>query len=366
MKQLNDKKDITKFLGNYPLLAASLRVTMGCNATCSHCYANAGSKIEHELKKEEILDIIDQLKGAGASQIFFTGGEPFIRKDIIDILKYADLRGLKILISTNGSVLSERIIKEIAYIPFEQFQVSLDGLQDTHDANRGKGFFEKAVNAIDMLQIYNVKNITIGTCITKYNIREISQILQFVINKKIEKFAIMLLLPEGRANREMDVEIHDLVNEMGKFWETYENNKIEFQFASNSVLPPVLIPKRLRDKGIHEQFLMCCSYPNLFGIGASGEVAPCDGFLNWESFKGGNVRDHSINELWETMYTNSDIIPNDVTHIEGICSKCIYLQECCGNCRADSISYYGDITAPYPVCQKLFDNNLFPKECMIG
>lgn len=64
------------------------------------------------------------------------------------------------------------------------------------------------------------------------------------------------------------------------------------------------------------------------------------------------------------MINDSNIIPPNVTDIKGVCSKCIYLKECGGNCRADAVAQYGDILAPYPICQKLYDAGKFPKECL--
>lgn len=364
MELLKSNKEIKNFFGEYPITGSSLRVTMGCNAKCKHCYTNGGRKLENEYTTDKIIEIIDKLVELNISQMFFTGGEPFLRRDIVEILNYANSKNIDILISTNGTILKEETLEKIEHIKFRQFQVSIDGIGDLHDENRGKGFFEKADATIDMLKRHNISNITIGTCITKNNIEQLPEILQYVIDKKVDKFALMLLLPEGRATIEMDVEIDTLLKKLEEFWDVYRKNDIHFEFAENCVLPPVFIPEDLRKKGVHKPFLVCCSFPNMMGISADGNVAPCDGFLTWDKYVAGNIYKEELKDIWNRMSTDTNIIPEDVTDIGGVCAKCKYLPECGGNCRADSVAYYGDLLAPYPICQHLYEQGKFPKECL--
>ena len=366
MKILKSNKELVDFFGKFPLRCSSLRVTMACNGRCKHCYSDAGKRFANEYSKDQIFKIIDQLVKMNIFQIFFTGGEPFLRQDMIEILNYADKKGIDILISTNGTSLTEEKIISMKHINFEQFQVSLDGIGDVHDENRGKGFFKRADRTINLLKKHKIKNITIGTCLTKYNVKDLPNILKYIINNKIPKFALMLLLPEGRANFEMGIEPKELLDNLEIFWNIYREhlNNITFEFASNSVLPPVFVPKDLRNKGVHKPFIVCCGWPNIMGIGIDGSVAPCDGFLVWKDFIGGNIYKNNIEEIWGSMTSNEKIIPKNVIDLKGVCKKCIFVDDCGGNCRADAVSFYNDIKAPYPPCQKLYEAGLFPKECL--
>ena len=116
MELLETNKDVMDFFGTYPIVGSSLRVTMGCNAKCKHCYTMGGRKLENEYTTEQILEIIDQLSKMNIAQMFFTGGEPFLRKDIVKILNYANEKGIDILISTNGSILKEETIQQIEHL----------------------------------------------------------------------------------------------------------------------------------------------------------------------------------------------------------------------------------------------------------
>ena len=233
---------------------------------------------------DSMIEIITEKSNRGYQIIWAAGPSQY------DIIKEKlNEKGIDILISTNGSILKEETIQQIEHIKFKQFQVSIDGIGAWHDENRGVGFFEKADKTIDLLKKHNINNITIGTCITRDNIDELPQILEYVIKKEVDKFALMLLLPEGRATLEMDVKIEKLLEKLDEFWDIYRKNEIKFEFAENCVLPPVCIPKDLREKGLHKTFVVCCSFPNMMGISADGNVAPCDGFLGWKDYIAGNI-----------------------------------------------------------------------------
>lgn len=83
---LSTKNKIRGFFGEEPLLAATIRLTKGCNLRCPHCYVNAGLPLENELTLKEIKSVIDQLAKLKVFYVFYTGGEPFIRKDIVETL----------------------------------------------------------------------------------------------------------------------------------------------------------------------------------------------------------------------------------------------------------------------------------------
>ncbi|MFH1652473.1 MAG: radical SAM protein [Pseudomonadota bacterium] len=363
-KIISNNKNVSDFFGDYPLQAASMRLTMACNAHCKHCYTNAGKKTLGEHTTQEVKNILDELTKLGAYKIFFTGGEPFLRKDIVEILEYAHEKSFDILISTNGTYLDESKLKAISHIPFFQFQISIDGPERIHDENRGTNFYKKANDFIKCAQMNKIKNITLGVCITKSNINYLDEIMRVAIDLKVDSIALMLLLTLGRATKEMDVTPKELVENLNSMFEEYRKSDFKVKFAENSVIPPVFIPKDLRDKGLHLKFIECCSYPHIMGIGVDGDIAPCDGFLGNKKFVAGNYKKMGMAESWKRIYESDSILQQDILKIKGVCSQCVFLTECAGNCRASSIAYYNDIYGPFPTCQKMYDDGLFPKECL--
>src|SRR3990172_3204182 len=119
-------------------------VTRRCNLHCVHCYASATDKpYEGELTTEEALGVIDNLADFGVPVVLFSGGEPLTRPDLFTLSRYARDRGLRAVLSTNGTLITEDVAREAKEQGFSYVGVSLDGLPAIHDRFRGKrGAFE--------------------------------------------------------------------------------------------------------------------------------------------------------------------------------------------------------------------------------
>ena len=367
MELVKNSLEIKKILGDIPILAASIRVTKRCNAFCKHCYGNSGEPFNNELTTREIKKLIDVYSDEfGVKKIFFTGGEPFARGDIVEILQYAYYKNMEILISTNGSLLTKNILKEIQNINFSMFQISIDGPKEIHNKIRGDGFFEKAINALKLLKELNFKNVTIATCLMRENYDQINKIIDIVVEYEADIYSLVLLLVAGRANSELDVTSQELKLAINDLFSAYRKYKGKFKLAENSIIPPALVPADLREEGLHKQFEVCCAFPNIIGIEANGDVAPCDGFFTFTEYIAGNIRESSVLNIWERSNVFSKLSELNRLDIKGVCSKCIFLSTCAGSCRASAYAYYKDIHAPFPTCQKLYEEGLFPPDCIAG
>jgi len=125
-------------------------ITNTCNYHCSYCiFSSESKKYENELSTEEIKKAIKELKENNFTYIKFTGGEPFTRDDMIEILKYARNLGFDMDISTNGSLITEKIAKELKNMSFPMVHVSLDGEnKKSHEYVRGESTFERTLRGI--------------------------------------------------------------------------------------------------------------------------------------------------------------------------------------------------------------------------
>src|SRR5512138_2135604 len=127
-------------------------VSLACNLRCTHCLSASGEPAVGELSTAEALDLVEQVHRAGVFQINFGGGEPFMRHDFEDILAACHARGIMTCISTNGTLLDAARVARLSVNRLVAIQVSLDGANsDTCDAVRGKGVFNKAVEAVKLL-----------------------------------------------------------------------------------------------------------------------------------------------------------------------------------------------------------------------
>jgi radical SAM protein with 4Fe4S-binding SPASM domain len=355
LKIISTRKEIKNFFGEEPIMAATIRVTKACNLRCPHCYVNAGEKLENELSLEEIKSIIDQLAKLKVFSIFFTGGEPFIRPDILDILNYTDKNGFAMYISTNGTLIDLQTINRLKLLKhLRTFQISIDGLRKTHDSIRGvKGTFDKAINTIELAKkkLKNTK-ITIISTLMKENANEMGELLKLAIKLEVDNFGIVTLYPIKRSTKVKDVSTLQKYKIFKKLSEIYIKKRPRLNIGL--LVPPAIIPQPLSELEYGGGYV--CSFPSLLGINANGEVAPCDGLLSCKELVLGNVREKSLDEIWNhpLMKKLRKIKPED---IEGVCRKCKYLSFCMGGCRARAYLKYGNFKAPNPLCQSFCNKN---------
>lgn len=357
-------KNMKDFAGDEPVVSASMRVTKGCNMKCVHCYANGGMRLQNELKKDEIEKVIGQLSDMGCLSIFFTGGEPFTRNDIIELFRYTSENKMSVLTSTNGGLVRREQLMQINKIDgMKIFQVSLDSSKkEIHNQIRNSpNAYDRALKTIqDSVQILG-KNVAVATVLMKSNYDDISNIMRLASDLGADTFALNLLLKFGRASENLDSSIREKIESIQNLFATFQELGGRIKFTNNTTIPPFMIPTDMRDE-LHDKFCFC-SFPFLLAVESNGDVAPCDGFLGMKEYIMGNVRNKSIDEIWNSqkMKKIRSIKPED---LKGVCHKCVYRDSCMGGCRAAAYLNYKDMRMPDPVCQQVYDAGLFPKDCL--
>ena len=161
-----------------------LRVTAKCNASCDYCLGGYNvqyaRKEMRELSTEQWFSIIDELAGLGTRRIAIVGGEPLLRKDIGKIIAYIKKNGISCGMSTNGYLVPDRI-EDICKL--DTITISLDGDEDSHEANRGKGTFKKVMEAIKVAKAYKIP-VHVSTTVTKNNMHSVDYVMELA--KKID------------------------------------------------------------------------------------------------------------------------------------------------------------------------------------
>ncbi|KKW12928.1 MAG: Radical SAM domain protein [Candidatus Gottesmanbacteria bacterium GW2011_GWB1_49_7] len=358
IQTLSTSDQIKNFLGAEPLQAASLRVTLGCNLRCKQCYAIAGKPLPNELSLMEVKKLLDDLKALGAIRIFFTGGEPFFRRDMVDIMKYADDNGFAMYISTNGTLVRPDTIEALSHLKhLRTFQISIDGIGKLHDDIRGvPGTFNKAVNTIKMAvnKLHNTKVAVIST-LMKSNANQMEKIMDFAINEHADTFGIVTLYPIKRSSDANDISTKDKYELFERLSTLYQSKKTKLKIGL--LIPPALMPAKLQE--IEYGCGYVCSFPSLLGISSNGDVAPCDGLLKYKNFILGNIREQSLKQIWEhpLMVHLRSITPSDIT---GVCQKCKHLSFCMGGCRARAYIDHGNFTSSNPLCESFYEAGFFP------
>ena len=164
-------------------LRVMFELTYNCNFKCKHCYVPPAYKREYknrELKTKEVFAVLDQLKERGCFFLGFTGGEPFLRKDIMDILEYAKQCGFEVIIYTNGSLITDKIANELSRINPNKVDITIPAMSEAafKRVTGVAGVREKVFRAIKLLHRKGIK-LGFKTCVLKDNTDEIGAIRSF-------------------------------------------------------------------------------------------------------------------------------------------------------------------------------------------
>lgn len=361
---LSTSEDILNFLGKNIILSATIEVTKKCNLHCQHCAPMAGKSFSNELTLREIEKVIDDLKKLGVLTIIFTGGEPFLRQDFLEILEYTYKKGLAISILTNGSLIDSGILNKINKFNIKLIRVSLDGPEKVHDTIRGvKGIWRKTIRNIRLIRKSFKGQLTITAVMKKENWKVIDKVLIEAVKLKADVFSLLFLVRAGRAVSSKSVlTIDEYRKGLELIFNRYKHFASRIKFSTNIAFPPALLPPELRKKEVFRN-IEGCALSTTIMIKANGDVGPCDCLSNFPEMIVGNIREEPLikiicSSLMERVRGVS------VHNLMGVCRKCIYHNDCKGGCRAFAYGEYGELVAPNPVCQMFYRAGYFPKECL--
>lgn len=176
-------------------------VTAQCNLRCKQCYANSGKKSLDELSTFEATELVRELAEAGVFWLYILGGEPFLRKDLFEILQACCHYGLEVMISTNGWFIDREIATRLASVGVHHVRVSLDGAtEETHDQIRGvDGSFRRAVRAVGYLRDAGIPFISLSPTFMEDNIKEVEQLIDLAYELKVDEISCGQVCSVGRG-----------------------------------------------------------------------------------------------------------------------------------------------------------------------
>src|SRR3990167_9451132 len=155
-----------------PLREIHWEVTNKCNLRCKHCLPMSGPVRPDELTTEEAMAALDTFRDAGASKVFFTGGEPFSRKDFPVLLDRTVALGMRASVITNATFLRSTTLELVKRLQVH-LGVSLDGADEaTNDAIRGQGSFKQAIKALKQCRDSGIST-TLYVTVTAVNVKQL-------------------------------------------------------------------------------------------------------------------------------------------------------------------------------------------------
>ncbi len=339
-------------------------MTRQCNLRCVHCYAHAkAAHQENELSTDEGKVMLDDLARMGVPVILFSGGEPLMRKDLPELASYAVSRGMRAVISTNGTLITAPIARELKEVGLSYVGISLDGMEDINDRFRGvNGAFQDALKGIENCQNAGIK-VGLRFTINKFNVDEIPALFDLLEKRKIPRICFYHLVYSGRGSElvkddlshgETRATVDLLIDRTRDMFD--RGIEKEVLTVDNHADGPYVYLRMLREGSprapeVLELLKMNEGNSSGRGIGCvswDGEVH-ADQFWRHVSF--GNVRQRPFSEIW-TDLSNPLMaqLKDKKRHVNGRCGTCRWLDVCGGNFRVRAEAVHGDLWAPDPAC----------------
>ena len=339
-------------------------MTQRCNLKCVHCYAKALPEDGGDaISTEQAKGIIDDLAAYGAPVMLFSGGEPLVRQDLPELAKYAVSKGMRSVISTNGTLITKEKARELKEVGLSYVGISLDGMEEVHDHFRAvPGSFKKALEGIANCQAEGLK-VGLRFTLNKRNQAEVPKLFTLLHDLEVPRICFYHLVYTGRGselvkedlNHQETRAIVDLI--IDKTRDLHDMGKPkEVLTVDNHADGPYLWMRLLREdpKRAEEVFeLLQFNEGNNSGRGIG--CISWDGKIHadqfWRDHVFGNVLERPFSEVWTDP--NIELLAkmkNKKAHVGGRCARCRFLGICGGNFRARAEAVYGDPWAQDPAC----------------
>jgi Fe-coproporphyrin III synthase len=339
-------------------------VTRTCNLRCTHCYSDsAARKYEGELTFEQGCSLLDDLAGFGVPAVLLSGGEPLARRDTLQLAEYARSLGLKLTLSTNGTLIDEATAATIKRLGFTYVGVSFDGVGATNDLFRGVvGAFDRAMRGIRNLKAVGQK-VGLRLTLTPHTIADLDAIFDFIEREGIERACFYHLVPSGRGKdvatlppAQTRAALDTIFRRTRELVE--KGDPREILTVDNHADGPYAYLKLAADGDPHaarayELLLWNGGAGSSSGLGIAdidwlGDVHP-DQFSRRITF--GNVKERRFSEIWsDDSNATLQALRNRKDHIQGRCRSCRFFDVCAGNFRARAHAMTGNLWASDPGC----------------
>ncbi|TIH13578.1 12,18-didecarboxysiroheme deacetylase [Marinifilum sp. JC120] len=339
-------------------------MTRRCNLKCVHCYAQAVDPDgQDEISTSQAKTIIDDLAAFGAPVMLFSGGEPLVRKDLVELASYATSKGMRAVISTNGTLITKEKARELKEVGLSYVGISIDGTEETHDKFRGvPGSYKKALQAVENCKAEGLK-VGLRFTINKRNWTEVPSVFQVLRDLEVPRACFYHLVYSGRGSELIKEDLThaesrqllDLIMDETKA--LYDAGMPKEILTVDNHADGVYVYQRLlkedpeRAKEVLELLQFNEGNNSGRGIGCISWDGQVHADQFWRNHTFGNVLERPFSEIWmdekiELLHKLKD----KKAHVGGRCAECRYLNICGGNFRARAEAYHGDIWAEDPAC----------------
>jgi mycofactocin radical SAM maturase len=336
--------------GPLPTLASPLyvywNITSICNLRCDHCLSKSGRKRPGELTHAEAMDLVREIAESKVFFLYIAGGEPFLRKDLFEIIELARQHEISVSMATNGTYVTPAKAARLKDLGVTDVMVSLDGANaETHDTfRRVPGAYAKALTAMRILLDAGL-SMSVGTVVCRQTVHQLDDMYDIVADIGVPVWRLTGMCPVGRGH-----EIYyqtglrrDEIRHLADFCDAKALSGSPVRVVLDDPLPTKIWA--LAGRGPTKP-MKCGAGRMLCCVQYDGTVTPCYLF----DHPVGNIRDGGLRHVWRTAPFFQQMRQVNQETLTGKCTTCRNVINCNGACRAHAWFEYGDMFAPDPVC----------------
>ncbi len=334
---------------------AVFALTKSCNFRCIYCYNSSGSRKKKELSTSQWIDAVRQMKELDVIKCTLTGGEPLMHPGFFDILGELVKNDILPYICTNGSLLDEKAVWKLKELGIPMIQISLDSpLAREHDAlTCSKGTFDRITYAVKRLVSLGIV-VYVKAVVLPQNLKNVAELIELcyelgVSNLVLDRYDLSFA---GRGdnhfflNSSQEKELEEIVNNKRN-----EIKKMNINLISGA-----------RNWKCKDDIVMCGAFVQSFVIMPDGEYAVCEKLENVEGMSVGNIKDMTIEQMWNSKRIDEITLPPKERFAEP-CRSCEYLDTCQSGCYAAKLLVTDNLYGPDPKCWRAdYRNNQFITE----
>jgi radical SAM protein with 4Fe4S-binding SPASM domain len=329
-----------------PLIHVVWELTLACDLGCRHCGSRAGKPRSDELSTDEALDVVAQLAAMGAREVSLIGGEAYLRDDWHVIARAIHDAGMVASMVTGGRGFDRERARLAAEAKVDSVSVSIDGIGETHDVQRGlAGSFDAAAAALRNLAEAGVP-VSGNSQLNRLSFRDLDGVLDLLLAHRAHGWQVVLTVPMGRAAERPDWlfqpwELLDVFPVLARLAERGRRGGLRL-FPSNNVgyFGPFETALGAAPENGGAHFEGCAAGVLTLGIESDGSIKGCPS-LPTSAYAAGNVRESRILDLWNRSERLAFTRESRVDELWGYCRECYYAPVCQGGCAWTAHVFFG-------------------------
>lgn len=301
--------------------------TLKCNLSCRHCGSDCKLDVDSmEMPLKDFILVLDEIRKEMDSHqmlVITTGGEPLLRKDILQCGQAITARGFYWGMVSNGLLLTSRMLDELIATGLKSITISIDGFEEEHNWLRGHdNSFSGAVSAIKLLN-NNSKRITwdVITCVNQKNLNTLPEFRDYLIELGVRTWRIFTVFPIGRASTNEDLQLN---SEQFKYLMEFisasrKKGEMHVNYGCEGFLGPY-------EYEVRDSMYFCHAGINTASILHDGSISGCLSIRS--DYTQGNIYQDSFVDVWNRRF---DIYRHREWMKTGDCKNCQAWRWCEGN-----------------------------------